>query len=202
MQSHQICSSLGFIRRRWWHPTPVLLPRKSHGWRSLVGYSPWGCKELDTTERLHFLSFFNDLFQKFPRDFLVIQWLRLWFPMQAVQAWSLVRALRSYMPCSQKKKKKNPNINNRSSIVTNAIDFKNGLHKKKIFKKTIWNIFRFIRYWELALQYMNCGAWNSAQESSWQGRALQFRKYNGLTMKKKIKCINKIVFWKEKKKTS
>ena len=36
--------------RRQWHPTPVLLPRESHGWRSLVGYSPWGCKESDTTE--------------------------------------------------------------------------------------------------------------------------------------------------------
>ena len=32
---------------------PVLLPRKFHGWRSLVGYSPWGHKESDTTERLH-----------------------------------------------------------------------------------------------------------------------------------------------------
>ena len=40
--------------RRWWHPTPVLLPRKSHGRRSLVGCSPWGHKEVDTTERLHF----------------------------------------------------------------------------------------------------------------------------------------------------
>ena len=30
------------IRRRQWHPTPLLLPGKSHGWRSLVGYSPWG----------------------------------------------------------------------------------------------------------------------------------------------------------------
>ena len=29
--------------RRQWHPTPVLLPGKSHGWRSLVGYSPRGC---------------------------------------------------------------------------------------------------------------------------------------------------------------
>ena len=37
-----------------WHPTPVLLPGKSHGRRSLVGCSPWGCEELDTTERLHF----------------------------------------------------------------------------------------------------------------------------------------------------
>ena len=34
--------------------TPVLLPGKSHGQRSLVGYSPWGRKESDTTERLHF----------------------------------------------------------------------------------------------------------------------------------------------------
>ena len=37
-----------------WHPTPLLLPGKSHGRRSLVGYSPWGRQESDTTERLHF----------------------------------------------------------------------------------------------------------------------------------------------------
>ena len=43
-------------RRRQWHPTPVLLPGKSHGQRSLVGCSPWGRKESDTTERLHFHS--------------------------------------------------------------------------------------------------------------------------------------------------
>ena len=36
--------------RRKWQPTPVFLPGKSHGQRSLVGYSPWGCKELDRTE--------------------------------------------------------------------------------------------------------------------------------------------------------
>ena len=42
-----------FWRRRW-HPTPVLLPGKSHGQRSLVGCSPWGHGESDTTERLHF----------------------------------------------------------------------------------------------------------------------------------------------------
>ena len=40
--------------RRQWHPTPVLLPGKSHGRRGLVGCSPWGCWESDTTERLHF----------------------------------------------------------------------------------------------------------------------------------------------------
>ena len=42
------------FRRRQWHPTPVLLPGKSHGWRSLVGYNPWGLEESDMTERLHF----------------------------------------------------------------------------------------------------------------------------------------------------
>ena len=42
--------------RRKWQPTPVLLPRKFHGWRSLVGYSPWGRKESDTTEQLHSLT--------------------------------------------------------------------------------------------------------------------------------------------------
>ena len=40
--------------RRQWHLTPVLLPRKSHGRRSLVGCSPWGSEESDTTEQLHF----------------------------------------------------------------------------------------------------------------------------------------------------
>ena len=43
-----------FLRKRQWHPTPVLLPGKSHGRRSLVGYSPWGREESDTTEWLHF----------------------------------------------------------------------------------------------------------------------------------------------------
>ena len=42
------------LRRRQWHPTPVLVPGKSHGRRSLVGCSPWGRWESDTTERLHF----------------------------------------------------------------------------------------------------------------------------------------------------
>ena len=40
--------------RRQWHPTPVLLPGKSHGQRSLVGCSPWGRWESNMTERLHF----------------------------------------------------------------------------------------------------------------------------------------------------
>ena len=42
------------LRRRQWHPTPVLLPGKSCGRRSLVGCSPWGREESDRTEQLHF----------------------------------------------------------------------------------------------------------------------------------------------------
>ena len=41
-------------QRRQWKPTPVLLPGKSHGQRSLVGCSPWGRWKSDMTERLHF----------------------------------------------------------------------------------------------------------------------------------------------------
>ena len=41
--------------RRKWQPTPVLLPGKFHRQRSLVGYSPWGCKELNTTEQLNLI---------------------------------------------------------------------------------------------------------------------------------------------------
>ena len=39
--------------RRKWQPTPVFLPGDSYGQRSLAGYSPWGCKELDMTEHAH-----------------------------------------------------------------------------------------------------------------------------------------------------
>ena len=45
---------VSILWRRQWHPTPALLPGKSHGRRSLGGYSPWGLEESDTTERLHF----------------------------------------------------------------------------------------------------------------------------------------------------
>ena len=47
--------SLSSRRRQWQpNPTPVLLPGKSHGWRSLVGFSLGGREESDMTERLHF----------------------------------------------------------------------------------------------------------------------------------------------------
>ena len=45
--------------RRKWQPTPVISPRKSHGWKSLVGYSPWGCKELAMIQQLKQSDFYN-----------------------------------------------------------------------------------------------------------------------------------------------
>ena len=59
MQETQVWS-LGWEdpRRRKWQSTPVFLPGESHGWRSLVGYSPRDHKESDITESLHVTSFF------------------------------------------------------------------------------------------------------------------------------------------------
>ena len=45
--------------RRKWQPTPVFLPGESHGQKSLVGYSPRGCQESDTTKQLHFHFYFH-----------------------------------------------------------------------------------------------------------------------------------------------
>ena len=47
-----ILGSGRFPWKRKWQPLSVSLPEKSHGQRSLVGYSPSGCKELDVTEQL------------------------------------------------------------------------------------------------------------------------------------------------------
>ena len=68
MGSQRVRQDLGTEQSRAWHPTPVLLPGKSHGRKSLVGYSPWGCEESDTTERLHF------------QVFTFVHWRRKWQP--------------------------------------------------------------------------------------------------------------------------
>ena len=47
--------------RRKWQPTPVFLPEKFHGQRNLVGYIPWICKELDTTEHTHTCSILSNV---------------------------------------------------------------------------------------------------------------------------------------------
>ena len=63
-------------QRRQWQPTPVLLPGKSHGWRSLVGCSPRGRKESDTTERLHF--HFDALEKEMATHSSVLAWEMPW----------------------------------------------------------------------------------------------------------------------------
>ena len=67
--------------RRKWHSSSVFFLGESHGQGSLAGYSPWGCKELDTTEQLN-----------------TNQWLRIHLPMQGLWVRSLVGELRSHMP--------------------------------------------------------------------------------------------------------
>ena len=54
LQHHIKWDLIKLTWRRNWQPTPVFLPGKAHGWRSLVDYSPWSRKESDMTELLHF----------------------------------------------------------------------------------------------------------------------------------------------------
>ena len=67
VDGHLSCSHV-LAWRRQCHPTPVLLPGKSHGRRSLVGSSPWGRYESYMTERLHFFLF------------TFVHWRRKWQP--------------------------------------------------------------------------------------------------------------------------
>ena len=64
---HRDLASIPWVRkipwRRKWQPTPVFLLGKSHGQRSLADYSPWDRKELETTEWLHFLSFYGEEYE-------------------------------------------------------------------------------------------------------------------------------------------
>ena len=69
LAQHRVVTDLQFVKkkknalsmkynwRRKWQPTPVFFPGKSHGRKSLVGYSPCGRKESDTTEQLHFMKY-------------------------------------------------------------------------------------------------------------------------------------------------
>ena len=62
------------IWRRQWKSTPVLLPGKSRGWRSLLGCSPWGRWGSDTTERLHFHFSFSCLEKEMATHSSVLAW--------------------------------------------------------------------------------------------------------------------------------
>ena len=65
---HRRCRFEPWVRkvpwRRKWQPTLVFLPVKSHGPRSLVGYSPWGCKESNTTKATYHLRTYTKFLLK------------------------------------------------------------------------------------------------------------------------------------------
>ena len=93
--------------RRKWQPTPVLLLGKFHGQRSPVGYSVWGRKESDTTERLHSLHFsylgpgsFFLLRSKPPQGAtrVQLQWLKARWPRYPLNDTVCTRA-KSFQPC-------------------------------------------------------------------------------------------------------
>ena len=60
--------------RRQWQAIPVLLPGKSHGWRSLVGCSPWGREESDTTDDFTFTFHFHTLEKEMATHSSVLAW--------------------------------------------------------------------------------------------------------------------------------
>ena len=75
---HQFNPWVGKIpRRKEWLPTPVFLPGEFHGWRSLAGYSPWSCKESDTTAQLNHTTKRCVMFFLIRRMWLVFAFLKL-----------------------------------------------------------------------------------------------------------------------------
>ena len=67
-------SIIGIIWRRQWQPTPVLLPGKSHGRRSLVGYSPWGHEESTQLSDFTFAFHFHSLEKEMATHSSVLAW--------------------------------------------------------------------------------------------------------------------------------
>ena len=70
----QILSSLAKVRRRQWHPTPVLLPGKSHGWRSLVGCSPWVANSQTRLSDITFTFHFHALEKEMATHSSILAW--------------------------------------------------------------------------------------------------------------------------------
>ena len=104
MRETRVQSPAGEILwRRKWQPTPVVLPGKSHG-RNLVGYSPWGRKESDTTERLDFTSLHQCGRHELDPWVWKIPWRRKWLPTPVFLPGKShgQRSLAGYSPCSCK----------------------------------------------------------------------------------------------------
>ena len=95
---------LSQFQRRQWNPTPVLLPGKSYGRRSLVGCSPWGRCGSDTTERLHFNFHFHALEKEMATHSSVLAW-RIpgtgdpgGLPSMGLHSWTWLKWLSSSFP--------------------------------------------------------------------------------------------------------
>ena len=72
--SPRVCSNSCPLWRRQWQHTPVLLPGKSHGWGSLVGCSPWGHEESETTSDFTFTFHFHALEKEIATHSSVLAW--------------------------------------------------------------------------------------------------------------------------------
>ena len=151
MSLRSVITFLGPWRRQW-HPTSVLLPGKSHGWRSLVGCSPWGRWESGMTEQLHFHFSLSCIGEgngnplqcsclENPGDgkawwaavYGVTQsWTRLkWLsssrqPKIWTQNWHSVISAISYLP----KKVKRPTRTQREKKRTSSLDGRRGTHRQ------------------------------------------------------------------------
>ena len=92
-----LCTVGKVLWRRKWQPTPVFLPRESHGQRSLAGYSPWGCKKSDTTANVGDIRDMGSVFpwgQEYPLEeemathSSIFVWKMLWTE-EAGGLWSI-----------------------------------------------------------------------------------------------------------------
>ena len=88
-----ICKLRKIPRRRKWQATSLFLPGKFHGWRSLLSYHPWDCKESHTTEQLHFTSLCN-LLDCSPSDSSVRG-----IPYARVLQWAAISFSRGFSQC-------------------------------------------------------------------------------------------------------
>ena len=93
-------SDSNICQKRQWQPTPVLLPRKSHGWRSLVGCSPWGAKSWTQLSGFTFTFHFHALEEETATHASVLAWRGTggawWAAIYGVaQSWTRLKQLSS-----------------------------------------------------------------------------------------------------------
>ena len=123
-------------QRRQWQPTPVLLPGKSHGQRSLVGCSPWGHYDADMTERLHFHFSLSRIGEGNgnPLQYSFLENLRDWKAWWAAvygvarvgHDWSDLAAVATamlYLKQIEKEEQRKPKVNRKTKILKIRVDW-------------------------------------------------------------------------------